>query len=253
MISYASPGGGVGPHFDSYDVFLLQAHGRRRWRIGRQQDLRLREDLPLKILRQFEPEASFDLEPGDMLYLPPRYAHDGVALDACMTWSIGFRSPAAGDLAAELLQRLAQDLPQEQRPNLYRDAQQPATTHPAAIPAELLRFADTAVARALRDPGALARSLGEHLSEPKPWVWFDARERARLAGALRLDRRSRMLYDRRHVFINGESYRASGADAQLMRHLADTRELDAGRVAAASAAARMLLQIWLQAGWLHAA
>ena len=79
MISYASDGGGVGPHFDSYDVFLLQAQGRRRWRIGRQYDLTLRDDLPLKVLANFEPEEECVLEPGDMLYLPPLYAHDGVA------------------------------------------------------------------------------------------------------------------------------------------------------------------------------
>ena len=79
MVSYASDGGGVGPHFDSYDVFLLQAHGRRRWRIGRQKDLALVPNLPLKILRNFEPEQEFELDAGDMLYLPPRYAHDGVA------------------------------------------------------------------------------------------------------------------------------------------------------------------------------
>ncbi len=109
MISYASDSGGVGPHFDSYDVFLLQASGRRRWSIGRQRDLRLQPDVPLKILAQFEPEESFVLEPGDMLYLPPRYAHDGVAVGGdCMTCSIGLRSPAALPLGADLLARMAE-------------------------------------------------------------------------------------------------------------------------------------------------
>ena len=86
MISYASDGGGVGPHFDSYDVFLLQTHGRRRWRIGRQKNLSLVEGLPLKILADFQPEQEHVLEPGDMLYLPPRWAHDGVAEGECMTY-----------------------------------------------------------------------------------------------------------------------------------------------------------------------
>ena len=104
MISYASDGGGVGPHFDHYDVFLLQAHGRRRWRIGRQKDLSLVPDVPLKLLQNFVPEQEFVLEPGDMLYLPPKWAHDGIAEGECMTWSIGFRSPQAGELARELLQ-----------------------------------------------------------------------------------------------------------------------------------------------------
>lgn len=86
MISFATDGGGVGPHFDSYDVFLLQAHGKRRWRISAQEDLTLIPDLPLKILANFRPEEEFVLEPGDMLYLPPHYAHDGVAEGDCMTY-----------------------------------------------------------------------------------------------------------------------------------------------------------------------
>lgn len=252
MVSYATPGGGVGPHVDSYDVFLLQAHGRRRWRIGRQKDLSLEPDLPLKILRSFEPEQTWELEPGDMLYLPPQFAHDGVALDECMTVSIGFRAPAVGELAGELLQRLAQDAPEELGAALYRDPGQHAVEHPAAIPERLAQFAQQALARALRDPQVLARNLGEHLTEPKPWVWFDEADGATLAGAVQLDRRSRMMYDDKHVFLNGESYHASGADARLMRRLADARRLDARALAAASTGARELLQSWCDAGWLHA-
>ncbi|MFN7196739.1 MAG: cupin domain-containing protein, partial [Hylemonella sp.] len=183
MISYASDGGGVGPHFDNYDVFLLQAAGRRRWRIGRQTDLRLRPDLPVKILARFEPEEEFVLEPGDMLYLPPHYAHDGVAEGGdCMTYSIGFRSPKAGELAQELLQRLADAAPEAVGDAFYRDAAQPAVAAPGAIPAALQRFARQAVREALRDPQALARALGETLSEPKPQVWFEPGRRLR-AGA----------------------------------------------------------------------
>jgi len=97
MISWASDGGGVGPHFDSYDVFLLQAQGQRRWRIGRQKDLSLQPDVPLKILSNFEPEEEHVLNPGDMLYLPPKWAHDGVAVGGdCMTYSVGFRVPQRG-------------------------------------------------------------------------------------------------------------------------------------------------------------
>ncbi len=251
MVSYASPGGGVGPHFDSYDVFLLQAKGRRRWHIGRQRDLSLQPDLPLKILRHFEPEHSYDLEPGDMLYLPPRYAHDGIALDECMTYSIGFKAPATGDLAGELLQRLAQDAPDELGASLYRDAGQRAVAAPAAIPQRLAQFAHQTLERALGDAQVLARNLGEHLTEPKPWVWFDEADGAPLAGPVRLDRRTRMMYDRNHVFINGESFRASGPDARLMRRLADRRGLDARTLARASAGARELLQSWCDAGWLH--
>ena len=108
MISYATDGGGVGPHFDSYDVFLLQVHGKRRWRISAQRDLSLRPGVPLKVLQHFEPEEEWVLEPGDMLYLPPHIAHDGVAEGECMTCSIGFRAPSASELTAQFLYHLAE-------------------------------------------------------------------------------------------------------------------------------------------------
>ncbi len=249
MVSWASDGGGVGPHFDSYDVFLLQATGRRRWRIGRQRDLSLRDDVPLKILAHFEPEHEWVLEPGDMLYLPPRWAHDGVAEGGdCMTCSIGFRSPQRGGLAGELVQRLADE---HEDATLYRDPDQPATATPAAVPPALGAYAAEALQRLLANRPLLDCVLGEVLTEPKPRVWFDEPAHAWREGAVRLDRRTRMLYDARHVFINGESLRAAGADARLMRRLADQRHLDAASVHRASPDARAVLAQWHEAGWLH--
>jgi len=275
MISFATEGGGVGPHFDSYDVFLLQASGRRRWKIGRQKDLTLQEGVPLKILQNFEPEQEFVLEAGDMLYLPPRYAHDGIAEasasgEGCMTYSIGFRSPGRGELAGELLQRLAEfseddaagDAPAGRRASkaadIYKDPGQGATATPAALPAELAAFASQAVLDALKDPLALACVLGEYMTEPKPSVWFDEATDewdadAAKAGraAIRLDARTRMMYDANHVFINGESYRAKGADATLMHRLADGRGLAPHELRKAGASAMALLADWHDAGWLR--
>lgn len=249
MISWASEGGGVGPHFDSYDVFLLQASGQRHWRIGRQKDLTLEEGVPLKILSHFEPEEEHLLNPGDMLYLPPRWAHDGVAVgDDCMTYSVGFRVPQRGGLAGELLQRMADDF---EDAALYRDPGQPATATPAAMPAALEAFAADALQRLLAERQSLACALGEVMTEPKPRVWFEEPETDWVPGAVQLDRRTRMMYDERHVFINGESLRAGGADARLMRALADERCLGAAQVQRASADARTLLQDWYEAGWLH--
>ncbi|MDB5868921.1 MAG: Cupin 4 family protein [Polaromonas sp.] len=282
MISFATPGGGVGPHFDSYDVFLFQASGRRRWKIGLQKDLSLQPDVPLKILQNFEADEEFVLEAGDMLYLPPRYAHDGMAEASsgpngksadCMTYSIGFRAPAQTELASELLHRLAEmgedaaeaSSGEEARkparaPRMYRDPAQPATERPAAMPAGLAAFAAQAVLDALKDPLALACALGEYMTEPKPGVWFDEPEqawdsdaaRAGQAGIL-LDARTRMMYDASHIFINGESYRAKGADASLMQCLADQRHLAARDLRKAGASAIELLGDWHEAGWLHAA
>ena len=254
MLSYASDGGGVGPHVDSYDVFLLQAQGRRRWRIGRVRSAELVVDVPLKVLANFEPEHEWLLEPGDMLYLPPGWAHDGVAEGECTTCSIGFRAAGRDELGREVLQRVLDGADADQIGPLYRDPKQPATDEPGQIPAALQAFAGDAVQRLLRDPAALACALGEVLSEPKRGVWFDATvpvDAAESAGVV-LDQRSRMMYDERHVFINGESFRAAGRDARLIRRLADRRRLDAAELGALSGQARELLAGWQEAGWLRA-
>ena len=258
MISYATDQGGVGPHYDSYDVFLLQAQGQRRWRIGRQKDLSLQPDMPLRILANFEPEEEYLLEPGDMLYLPPRYAHDGIAVGECMTYSIGFRIPNRAELARELLQRLAEDAEDAVGVSLYRDPDQTAVDNPAEIPARMLTFAEDALRDALKDTHAFARGLGEYLTEPKPNVWFDTSETSHhlatviRANGCRLDRRTRMMFDATHVFINGESLMATGRDAVLMRSLANERVLSAKDTCKVSAQAFELLLTWAEAGWLTA-
>ncbi|MFE1570668.1 JmjC domain-containing protein [Comamonas odontotermitis] len=259
MISYASNGGGVGPHFDSYDVFLLQAHGKRRWRIGKQKNLALKDGIPLKILAEFEAEEEYLLEPGDMLYLPPRYAHDGVAEGECMTYSIGFRSPAQHELAGDLLMRLSDvddvddcDSSAKAATPIYKDPKQAAVEAPGAIPPEMLEFARIGLEKRLAEPLALARALGESLTEPKANVWFEPEGNPAMLEAVALDRKTRMMYDGHHVFINGESYRAGGKDFTLMKKLADTRRLDRRDVSGASDDALSLLSQWCEDGWAHA-
>lgn len=252
MVSYATDGGGVGPHFDSYDVFLLQIHGVRRWRIGRLAHPELQPGVPLKILTNFEPEQEWTLEPGDMLYLPPRWAHDGIAEGECMTCSIGFRSAGADELARELLQRALDTDEGRDDARIYRDPTQPATVTPGAIPADLLAFARGALERWLAAQGGFEVALGEVISEPKPGVWFEAGAPLSRPCAVRLDRRTRLMYDARHVYVNGESFRAGGRDATLMHRLADRRVLSERDVAALSREARELLAQWAEAGWLHA-
>ena len=253
MISYATDGGGVGPHFDSYDVFLLQAHGQRRWRIGRQKDLSLQPNVPLKILQNFEAEEEFLLNPGDMLYLPPKYAHDGVAEGECMTWSIGFRAPKKGELARELLLGLADEAFEGGGDVLYRDAHQPAVDTPAAIPAAMGEFARQVVEKALQNPLLLDSLLGEYLTEPKSNVWFDGLDNEPdLSGGVQLDRRTKMMYDAKHVFINGDSFRVSGRDARILRILADDRRIPRLQVKALSPQAQAALLDWACSGWLRA-
>lgn len=292
MVSWASPDGGVGAHLDSYDVFLLQVQGRRRWRIGRVAQPTWVAGAPLKLLQHFEATQEQVMEPGDLLYLPPGWGHEGTAVGGdCMTCSIGFRAPTAGELAHELLLRLADAVADgnddaeeaagadaeagaavgtsasraarlrrlQQR---YRDPAQPATAHPGRVPDDLLAFAHDALSRALADPQLLSRALGEWLSEPKPQVWFagvdadapaDAHALAADVGALRLKAGTRMLYDDRHVFINGEAFEAAGRDATSMRRLADARRLSAIDRQRLSAGAAELVAEWLNVGWLEVA
>jgi 50S ribosomal protein L16 3-hydroxylase len=254
MMSYASKGGGVGPHFDSYDVFLLQAAGRRRWQIGKQKRLVLRADAPLKILEHFVPQAEYVLEPGDMLYLPPHMAHDGVSLDdECLTCSIGFQAPSVSELSQAVLARLADSIVDEVKDSIYQDPTQPATPVPGRLPLALVEFAKQAIERVLDDQHAISQALGEYLTEPKPSVWFESGSRKRVnPSQWVLDRRTRMMYDDKHIFVNGESFQASGPDGRIMRRLADQRCLGADTVNNLSPQAASLLREWLEAGWLHA-
>lgn len=121
MVSYATDGGGVGPHIDQYDVFLLQGIGQRRWRISVDPNASkdFRNDTELKLLRRFEPTHTWTLESGDMLYLPPGVPHEGVAIGECMTFSIGMRAPSAAEMLIDLAGFIAEWLPEEQR---YIDA-----------------------------------------------------------------------------------------------------------------------------------
>jgi 50S ribosomal protein L16 3-hydroxylase len=176
MISIAGAGGGVGPHFDSYDVFLIQMSGRRKWRISEQKDLSLNPKLPLKILRHFKCEQEWILEPGDMLYLPPHVAHDGIAVDAgCQTWSVGFRSPSFKELLQEGLWRLAESL--ENIPELeekFADPKQAATLSAEQIPLELIKQLTTQLQKLkLHQIDAFLPGVATYLSEPKQQAFFD--------------------------------------------------------------------------------
>jgi 50S ribosomal protein L16 3-hydroxylase len=258
MISLAGQQGGVGPHFDSYDVFLLQAAGRRRWQISAQKDLALVDGAPLKILKNFKPTQEFVLEPGDMLYLPPRYAHDGVALDAgCQTYSIGFRAPRAGELARELLHRLAEEIADglEDDPKLaqlYADKAQEATAQPGQLPPALMAFALQAVNKALADQTLLEQLIGETLTDPKPGVYFDEGSLPKQWQRIWLSPKTRMSYDAKHMFINGQSFRCAGQDAKILRKLANERSLSATDLKPASEALTRALGEFAKEGWLDA-
>jgi len=216
MISIAGLGGGVGPHFDSYDVFLIQMSGRRQWRISAQKDLSLSPNLPLKILQNFQAEQEWILEPGDMLYLPPHIAHDGVALDAgCQTWSVGFRSPSFKELLQEGLWRLAESLEDiSELEKKFADPMQKATASAEQLPEELIAQLKVKLsALKLNQIDRFLPGITAYLSEPKPQALFDgprnplspARFAARLATRKLLPSpQTRILSHQKQVFCNGE-------------------------------------------------
>jgi 50S ribosomal protein L16 3-hydroxylase len=256
MISFATDAGGVGPHFDSYDVFLLQAQGQRRWRISSQKDLSLVEDMPLKILKNFQPEQEFVLEAGDMLYLPPHYAHDGVALGECMTYSIGFRAPSYQELGEGFLQFMADTIDLEGR---YADPDLALSSHPAEISRSMLTQVAAQLNKVQFTETDITIFMGEFLSEPKPTVFFDLPTPALPAAGfikravkrgIKLSRKSKMLYRQNHVFINGESFAMSRKDKKLLVDLADLRELDGTAIATGSEDVLDALYVWYQDGWV---
>lgn len=227
MVSYAPPGGGVGPHFDSYDVFLLQGLGKRRWQVSRQRDLTLVPDAPLRLLADFRAEQEWVLESGDMLYLPPSFAHDGVALDHCMTYSIGFRAPSWQELATQFLTWLQDEVNLD---GMYADPGLRPARSPGRVPDELIERTYATLARLAWDRPAVASFLGCYLTEPKAHVFFDPPQRplsldtfgrrVRAKGAS-LCARTRMLHLGGEVYINGEREAMPTAAAAHLRALAD--------------------------------
>ncbi len=255
MISWASDGGGVGPHQDAYDVFLLQAAGRRRWRIGPVRDATLQPGKPVKLLAHFTPEDDLILEPGDMLYLPPGWGHDGIAVgNDCMTYSIGFRAPPQGELLKEVLWQLAES---QHRGPIYTDPPLREGTAPALLPSAMVKFAAQAFAKLKPDAALFESVLGAYLTTPKPQVWFDRVEAAPASlrrscqrTGCRLDRRSKMLYTAQTVFLNSEAVPAELAQSSLLRLLADQHKLTAQQVKDATPAELAALAQWCAQGWL---
>jgi 50S ribosomal protein L16 3-hydroxylase len=255
MVSYAVPGGTVGPHVDSYDVFLIQGAGRRRWQVSRQKDLAFVPGLDLRILARFVPEEEWVLEPGDMLYLPPDVAHYGIAESECLTWSVGFRAPSDQELASGFLDYLGERLALDGR---YADPGLAPARAPGRIPPPLLAHVAGTLERIRWRAGDALDFAGRFLSEPKAHVYFTppARPltRARFAAAagrrgVALDPRSRLLYAKGRYFLNGEVVVAPGACATWLRRLADSRTLPA--IAGAPSAFLDLAHDWHARGFLH--
>lgn len=254
MVSYAPKGGSVGPHFDSYDVFLLQGLGQRHWQISAQQDMTLVPDAPLKILQHFQPEQEWTLGPGDLLYLPPRYAHFGVAEGDCMTYSVGFRAPSAQELATQFLAFLQDRI---QVDGMYQDPDLAPQRHPAEIGSKMLNQVRRMLAQIRWDRSDVAQFLGQYLSEPKTHVFFEPPQRPLAPNTfaqrcskkgLHLALTSNMLFHAGTFFINGETCEVGGSTHEILRDLADRRSLLPGTEIGPEAA--QYLYQWYLLGYL---
>ncbi|MGB7816143.1 MAG: cupin domain-containing protein [Methylotenera sp.] len=234
MVSYAPDGGGVGPHIDSYDVFLLQGSGQRRWKISgtnnkNPADLSLIENAPLKILKHFETEQEWVLEAGDMLYLPPQIAHWGTAVgDDCMTYSIGFRAPKTQELMHEFLNYLQDNIQAE---GLYTDPDLSVQEHPAEIKSEMIDKVSGMLQTITWDKNSVADFLGKYLTEPKPDMVFEPARKISQTEfikklskkSLLLNLKSQLLFTQNNFYLNGEKLIVAAELIGCMQDLADNR------------------------------
>jgi 50S ribosomal protein L16 3-hydroxylase len=262
MVSYAPNGGGVGPHFDSYDVFLLQGQGKRIWRISEQTDLSLVEGAPLRILQSFDTAQEWLVEPGDLLYLPPHLAHWGIAVTDngvdCMTYSIGFRAPKNQELATEFLGFMQDKLNQDKLvlEGIYQDADLTLQNHAAEIGKDMIRKVSANLQKIQWSDELVAEFLGSYLSEPKVDVVFEANKKISLLSfseklakiGIALDLKSQMLFLADNFYMNGEAVKFTGESANILKALADKR-----CIAACGVQDTLLLQQlydWYIAGYL---
>ena len=265
MVSYAADGGGVGPHFDQYDVFLVQGLGRRRWQIGAMCDdatlLAPHDDL--RLLANFEATDAWILEPGDILYVPPGVAHNGVAVgDDCMTYSIGFRAPSRGELIGQWSEHLAGCLQDDDR---YADPDLQVQQNPGEISAAAIARLHSMVTEKMLDRDAFARWFGEYESAPKnpdmDWrpevpIEIEAlRELLANATPLRRNPASRFSFIRRGtesllLFVDGQCFECAGETAAFAETLCAQDRVRIDPALTSSDAAMALIAALLNRGSL---
>ncbi|WP_062733210.1 cupin domain-containing protein [Sphingobium abikonense] len=233
MVSYASDGGGVGPHFDQYDVFLVQGLGRRRWRVGPRcdRDTLLRPHGDLRLLPDFTATDEWVLEPGDILYVPPGFAHDGVAVgDDCMTYSIGFRAPSRPDMLIEWAEHLAAAMPDD---DLYADPDLKPVANPGEVAPDAIARLHAMTIAAMADRSAFADWFGQHVTTPKypdadwrpkePVTTEDMLALIDAGAALMRNPASRFAFFRSEngvtLFVDGSAYPCAGDLALLAQQL----------------------------------
>ena len=233
MISYATKKGSVGPHFDSYDVFLFQAQGAREWKISDQKKFTLDKQSSIKIITNFKSKNSWVLKPGDMLYLPPNIGHWGISQsDDCLTYSIGFRAPATFEIQSKFLDFIQDHLIANEN-EIYKDPNLAPQKNPAEISSNMTKAMRNIVDRLRWDKSSINHFIGQLLSEPIESSIFETRKPLSLKAfekrivnkTLKLNSKTRMLFIKNNFYVNGEFLKIDKKYTLFLKQLANDREI----------------------------
>ena len=233
MISYATKKGSVGPHFDSYDVFLFQAQGIREWKISDQKKFTLDKKSSIKIITNFKSKNSWVLKPGDMLYLPPNIGHWGISQsDDCLTYSVGFRAPATFEIQSKFLDFIQDHLITNEN-EIYKDPNLAPQKNPAEISSNMTKAMRNIVDRLRWDKSSINHFIGQLLSEPIESSIFETRKPLSLKAfekrivnkTLKLNSKTRMLFIKNNFYVNGEFLKIDKKYTLFLKQLANDREI----------------------------
>jgi len=233
MVSFATKKGSVGPHFDSYDVFLFQAKGEREWKISEQKKFSLDKKSAIKIITNFKVKNTWVLKPGDLLYLPPNVGHWGVSQsDDCLTYSIGFRAPGTFEIQSKFLDFIQDNLITNKN-DLYRDPNLNLQKNPAEINSNMIKKIQRIVNQLRWNTNSINNFIGQLLTEPIEGAVFETSKsmtaevfiKNLIKKPLKLNPKTRMLFIKNNFFINGELIEADKKSIMYLKQLANDREI----------------------------
>ena len=233
MVSFATKKGSVGPHFDSYDVFLFQAKGEREWKISEQKKFSLDKKSAIKIITNFKVKNTWVLKPGDLLYLPPNVGHWGVSQsNDCLTYSIGFRAPGTSEIQSKFLDFIQDNLITNKN-NLYRDPNLNLQKNPAEINSNMIKKIQQIVNQLRWNTNSINNFIGQLLTEPIEGAVFQTSKsmtvevfiKDLVKKPLKLNPKTRMLFIKNNFYINGELIEADKKSIMYLKQLANDREI----------------------------
>ena len=233
MVSFATKKGSVGPHFDSYDVFLFQAKGEREWKISEQKKFSLDKKSAIKIITNFKVKNTWVLKPGDLLYLPPNVGHWGVSQsDDCLTYSIGFRAPGTFEIQSKFLDFIQDNLITNKN-DLYRDPNLNLQKNPSEINSNMIKKIQRIVNQLRWNTNSINNFIGQLLTEPIEGAVFETSKsmtaevfiKDLIKKPLKLNPKTRMLFIKNNFFINGELIEADKKSIMYLKQLANDREI----------------------------